>query len=76
MAYRKLFIQTGQTPPRGFIVNAELSRPSVSNTVKNGATVYVYGNPYRRVYRDKSGHLYVNMNGQKAPCFIAQDKHC
>ena len=75
MAYGKLFIQTGQTPPRGFVVNAELNRPSVNNAINNGATVYIYGNPYRRVYRDKSDSLYVIINGQKTPCFIARDKY-
>lgn len=68
MAYRNLFIQTGQTPPRGFTAPAELIRPSKHNEKYNGATVFVTGNPYRRVYRDSEG-FYVNRYGNKCRVF-------
>ena len=65
---RKLFIQTGQTPPRGHIVTSDLIRPSENNRKKNNATVFVTGSPYRRVYRDAEG-MFINVKGDKRRVF-------
>jgi hypothetical protein len=64
----KLFIQTGQTPPRGNIVEVRIVRPSEKDT-KN-KTILVTGNPYRRVYQDSEGY-YINFYGSKCRAFMA-----
>jgi hypothetical protein len=72
MAYDKLFIETGATPPRGSIVKVEIVRPSAHNAKHNGATIMAFGNPYRRVYQDDSG-LYVFLHGRKARAYMVEN---
>ena len=72
MAYDKLFIETGSTPPRGSVVTVEMVRPSPHNAKHNGATLLAFGNPYRRVYQDTSG-LYVILNGRKARAYMVEN---
>ena len=64
----KLFIQTSNTPPRGYVVTSEMVRPSDKNMKQNGATLFVTGNPYRRVYSDLKG-MFINVKGDKRRVF-------
>jgi hypothetical protein len=68
MAYDRLFIQTGMTPPRGDVVTCEKVAPSAHNRRYNGATPLITGNPYRRVYQDSDG-LYIKLHGRKTRVF-------
>ena len=72
MAFDKLFIQTGATPPRGFVVKVEVVKTSAEYAKRKGATLLTFGKPYRRVYRDDSG-FYVNLHGHKARAYMVEN---
>ena len=72
MNNNKIFIETGQTPPRGSVFTVELIKPSPHNAKHNGATLLAFGKPYRRVYQDKTG-FFVVMNGRKARAYMVEN---
>jgi len=72
MAFDSLFIQTGQTPPRGTLAKVQKIKPSAQNAKYNKATPLVFGTPYRRVYRDPEG-LYATLHGQKVRVYMVEN---
>lgn len=72
----RLFVQTGLTPPRGFMADVRVSKrlgKKGEGTTVQGATILVTGNPYRRVYEDREGGLFINFFGKKCSVFLAYD---
>lgn len=67
----RLFVQTGLTPPRGFMADVRVSKRLGKKG--EGTTVLVTGNPYRRVYEDREGGLFINFFGKKCSVFLAYD---
>jgi len=67
----RLFVQTGLTPPRGFMADVRVSRRLGKKG--KGTSILVTGNPYRRVYEDREGGLFINFFGQKCSVFLAYD---
>ena len=67
----RLFVQTGATPPRGFMADVRVSRRLGKKG--KGTSILVTGNPYRRVYEDRDGGLFINFFGKKCSVFLAYD---
>lgn len=67
----RLFVQTGLTPPRGFMADVRVSKRLGKKG--KGTSILVTGKPYRRVYEDREGGLFINFFGKKCSVFLAYD---